>query len=156
LLRQAPVDEPVLDLIAAAEGEEVVWDYRTLGLTLRSHPLKLLRPKLDERRFATAEDLLRARDGRMVDYCGIVTLRQQPETAKGVVFVSLEDETGNVQVIVWPSVKEAQRKELLGSRLLAVYGRWQRQGNACSLIAKQLEDLTLLLGELETSSREFH
>jgi error-prone DNA polymerase len=155
LLRQAPVDEPVLDLVAAAEGEEVVWDYRTLGLTLRSHPLKLLRPRLDQRRFVTAEQLLTTKDGRHVDYCGIVTLRQQPETAKGVIFVSLEDETGNVQVIVWPSVKEAQRKELMGARLLAVNGRWQRQGDACSLIAEQLEDLTPLLGALETSSRDF-
>lgn len=70
-------------------------------------------------------------------------------------FVSLEDETGNVQVIVWPSVKEAQRKELLGSRLLGVRGRWQRQGDACSLIAQRVEDLTGWLGELETSSRDF-
>ncbi|NCT81636.1 MAG: error-prone DNA polymerase [Comamonadaceae bacterium] len=155
LLRQAPVDEPVLDLQEAAEGEEVIWDYRTLGLTLRSHPLLLLRPKLDERRFATAEELMRTDDGEPVYYCGIVTLRQQPETAKGVVFVSLEDETGNVQVIVWPSVKEDQHRELLQSRLLGVQGRWQRQGDACSLIAKRLEDLTPLLGELETSSRDF-
>jgi error-prone DNA polymerase len=155
LLRQAPVDEPVLDLQGAAEGEEVIWDYRTLGLTLRSHPLLLLRPKLDERRFATAEELMRTDDGEPVYYCGIVTLRQQPETAKGVVFVSLEDETGNVQVIVWPSVKEDQPRELLQSRLLGVRGRWQRQGDACSLIAKRLEDLTPLLGELETSSRNF-
>ncbi|WP_457326562.1 helix-hairpin-helix domain-containing protein, partial [Roseateles sp. P5_E11] len=98
LLRQAPVDEPVLDLQEAAEGEEVVWDYHSLGLTLRSHPLHLLRPKLDERRLATAAELMEMDDGEAVYYCGIVTLRQQPETAKGVVFVSLEDETGNVQV----------------------------------------------------------
>ncbi|HEU6455333.1 MAG TPA: error-prone DNA polymerase [Roseateles sp.] len=156
LLRQAPVDEPVLELKAAAEGEEVVWDYRTLGLTLRSHPLQLLRPKLNERRFVTAQQLSRTRDGKELDYCGIVTLRQQPETAKGVMFVSLEDETGNVQVIVWPSVKEAQRHELLTSRLLAVRGRWQRQGDACSLVAQRVEDLTPWLGELETSSRDFH
>lgn len=156
LLRQAPVEEDVLELAPAAEGEEVIWDFRTLGLTLRSHPLKLLRPKLDERRFSTAEQLARMRNGRAVHYCGIVTLRQQPPTAKGVVFVSLEDETGTVQVIVWPSVKELQRKVLLSSRLLAVQGIWQRQGNACSLIARKLEDLTPLLGELETSSRDFH
>lgn len=103
----------------------------------------------------TAQQLSQMRDGRELDYCGIVTLRQQPETAKGVMFVSLEDETGNVQVIVWPSVKEAQRKELLGSRLLAVRGRWQRLGDACSLIAQRVEDLTGWLGELETSSRDF-
>jgi error-prone DNA polymerase len=155
LLRQAPVDEPLLELEPAAEGEEVIWDYRALGLTLRSHPLQLLRPQLNQRRFATAKDLMEMPDGRIAHYCGIVTLRQQPGTAKGVVFVSLEDETGTVQVIVWPSVKEQQRKELLRSRLLAVHGKWQRQGDACSLIAGRLEDLTPLLGDLETSSRDF-
>ena len=155
LLRQAPVDEPVLDLEPAAEGEEVVWDYRTLGLTLRSHPMQLLRPKLQERKFSTASELKELPDGRIVHYCGIVTLRQQPETAKGVIFVSLEDETGTLQVIVWPSVRDAQRKELLQSRLMAVHGRWQRDGDACSLIAGRLQDLTPLLGELETTSRDF-
>lgn len=155
LLREAPVDEPVLDLPAAAEGEEVIWDYRTLGLTLRSHPLRLLRPTLDLRRFATAQDLAVRKDGAPVRYCGIVTLRQRPETAKGVMFVSLEDETGNVQVIVWPNVRDKQSREWLRARLLAVYGRWQRQGDACSLVAQRAEDLTPLLGELETSSRDF-
>ncbi|RCW66880.1 OB-fold nucleic acid binding protein [Pseudorhodoferax soli] len=155
LLRQAPVDEPVLELRAAPEGEEVTWDYRTLGLTLRSHPMKLLRPKLDERRFVTASQLMRRRNGIAASFCGIVTLRQRPETAKGVVFVSLEDETGNVQVIVWPSVRDAQPKELLRSRLLAVHGQWQRAGDACSLIARKLEDLTPMLGDLETASRDF-
>ena len=94
-------------------------------------------------------------NGRAAHYCGIVTLRQQPGTAKGVVFLSLEDETGNVQVIVWPSVQEKQRKVLLRARLMAVHGTWQRQGDACSLIAGRLEDLTELLGELDTSSRDF-
>jgi error-prone DNA polymerase len=155
LLRDAPVDEPVLELPSATEGEEVVWDYRTLGLTLRSHPLRLLRPQLEKRCFATAQRLVQVEDGQFVRYCGIVTLRQRPETAKGVMFVSLEDETGNIQVIVWPSVRDAQPKELLQSRLLAVHGRWQRQGDACSLIAKRFEDLTPLLGKLETSSRDF-
>lgn len=155
LLRQAPIDEPVLDLVPAAEGEEVIWDYRALGLTLRSHPLALLRPLLAKRKLCTAKDLAAMPNGRTAHYCGIVTLRQQPGTAKGVVFLSLEDETGNVQVIVWPSVKEKQRKELLRARLMAVHGTWQRQGDACSLVAGRLEDLTGLLGELETSSRDF-
>ncbi|RZI59606.1 MAG: error-prone DNA polymerase [Rubrivivax sp.] len=155
LLRAAPVDEPVLDLAPAAEGEEVIWDYRALGLTLRSHPLKLLRPLLAKRRLVTASDLAAMPNGRVVHYCGIVTLRQQPGTAKGVIFLSLEDETGNVQVIVWPSIQEKQRRALLRSRLMAVHGTWQRQGDACSLIAGRLEDLTDLLGELETTSRDF-
>lgn len=117
--------------------------------------MNLLRPGLDERKFATDEELMQTPNGRVVHYCGIVTLRQQPGTAKGVVFMSLEYKTGNVQVIFWPRVRDTQRKELLRSRLIAVHGTWQRQDEACSLIAGRLEDLSPLLGELETSSRDF-
>lgn len=81
--------------------------------------------------------------------------RQQPGTAKGVVFVTLEDETGTVQVIVWKALREKQRRELLHSSLLAVYGKWQRQGEVCHLIAQHLVDLTPLLGGLSTVSRDF-
>ena len=88
-------------------------------------------------------------------YCGIVTLRQQPETANGTVFISLEDETGVVQVICWKSLRDAQRKELLRSRLLVVHGKWQREGDVKNLIAGKLEDLTPMLGRLVTESRDF-
>ncbi|MBC7705202.1 MAG: error-prone DNA polymerase [Rhodoferax sp.] len=155
LLRDAPVNEDLLELPEAPEGEEVVWDYASLGLTLRSHPLALLRPVLSKRRLMSARDLLDVPDGRMVRYCGIVTLRQQPETANGTIFISLEDETGVVQVICWKSVREVQRKELLDSRLMAVYGRWQREGDVKNLIASKLADLTPLLGRLGTVSRDF-
>jgi error-prone DNA polymerase len=92
-----------------------------------------------------------------VSHCGIVTLRQQPETAKGTIFLSLEDETGVVQVIVWKSLREVQRQELLGARLMVVHGRWQREGLVKNLIAARLEDLTPLLGRLgaATVSRDF-
>lgn len=103
----------------------------------------------------SAVDLQSVRDGELVSYCGIVTLRQQPDTAGGTIFVSLEDETGVVQVIVWKSLREAQRRELLGSRLLAVHGTWQREGDICNLIAGRLEDLTPMLGRLATASRDF-
>ncbi|MBA3599507.1 MAG: error-prone DNA polymerase, partial [Methylibium sp.] len=158
LLRDAPVDEDLLELPPAPEGEEIVFDYAALGLTLRRHPLALLRPKLNERRLLTAEQLDSQPNGRMVRYCGIVTLRQQPDTANGTIFVSLEDETGVVQVIVWKSLREQQRKVLLGSRLLAVYGTWQREGDVKNLIARRLEDMTPLLGRLaaSTASRDFH
>lgn len=86
---------------------------------------------------------------------GIVTLRQQPATANGTIFVSLEDEHGATQVIVWRSLRETQRQVLLGSRLLAVKGRWQRQGDVCNLIAERLADLSPLLGQLATMSRDF-
>ena len=129
LLRDAPVDEDILELPQAPEGEEIVFDYASTGLTLRRHPLALLRPLLAEKRMRTAAELLECPDGRLVRYCGLVTLRQQPETANGVIFVSLEDETGVVQVICWRSIKEAQRKELLESRLMAVFGKWQTDGH---------------------------
>ena len=130
-----------------------------LGLTLRRHPLALLRPRLAARRLLSAEQLRDLPDGRTASACGIVTLRQQPDTANGVVFVSLEDETGAVQVIVWRRLRDAQRRVLLGSKLLAVHGVWQRQGEVTSLVAGRLEDLTPLLGRLATlgttGSRDF-
>ena len=86
---------------------------------------------------------------------GIVTLRQLPETAKGTIFVSLEDEHGSTQVIVWRHIKEKQREVLLGSRLLAVKGHWQREGDVCNLIADRLADLSPILGRLATESRDF-
>lgn len=156
LFQAAPVDEDFLELLPALEGEEVVHDYNTVGLTLRSHPLALLRLALDRRRLLTASALEQAPDGRFVRYAGIVTVRQQPATANGVLFLSLEDETGNVQVIVWKSLKEKQRAVLLRARLLAVYGRWQREGDVKNLIAHRVADLTPMLGELATASRDFH
>ena len=156
LLRDAPVEEDLLELPRAPEGEEIVFDYAATGLTLRRHPMALLRPLLAEKRMRTAAELLECPDGRLVRYCGLVTLRQQPDTANGVIFVSLEDETGVVQVICWRSVKEAQRKELLESRLLAVFGKWQTDGQVHSLIAGKLLDLSPLLGSLTAQSRDFH
>lgn len=156
LLKGAPVDEAPLALPAAPEGEAIVWDYASLGLTLRRHPLALLREELAKRRLMTAEQLKDAPNGRLVRHCGIVTLRQQPGTSSGVVFVSLEDETGVVQVIVWQRIRERQRAVLTGARLLAVRGVWQREGEARNLIAGHLEDLTPLLNGLSTVSRDFH
>lgn len=157
LLRDAPFLEDVLELQEAPEGEEIVFDYASTGLSLRRHPLTLLRPKLAQRKLMTAEQLSKLPNGRSVRCCGIVTLRQQPETAKGTVFVSLEDETGVVQVIVWKSIREEQRQELLHSRLLAVQGVWQREGDVMSVVARRLKDLTPLIGRLAsaTGSRDF-
>lgn len=155
LLQDAPVEEDVLELEEATEGEEVLWDYSSIGLTLRSHPMKLLRPQLDKYKLRNSEQLRRTPNGRLVRTAGIVTLRQQPDTANGTIFVSLEDEFGATQVIVWRDVREAQREVLLRSRLLAVKGRWQRQGMVCNLIAERLADLSPLLGRLQTESRNF-
>jgi error-prone DNA polymerase len=143
LLKQAPVNEEELELPAAPEGEEVVWDYAATGLTLRRHPLAILRPVLAKQGWCTAAELHDLPDGRLARACGIVTVRQQPETAKGVMFVSLEDETGSVQVIVWPKVKARLRGPLLRSRLLAVKGAWQRDREVRNLIAAHVEDLLM-------------
>ncbi len=94
LLHDAPFDEALLDLQQAPEGEEILFAYASTGLTLRRHPMALLRDRLTERKLVTATQLNEVPDGRIVHYCGIVTLRQQPETANGTVFISLEDETG--------------------------------------------------------------
>ena len=156
LLKGVPVQEELLQLPAASEGEEVVFDYAATGLTLRRHPLSLLREQLSKMNLLTAAQMRDLPHGRLVRACGIVTARQQPSTAKGVVFITLEDETGSVNVIVWKSLREKQRAQALKSRLLAVYGQWQRQGEVRHLIAQHLVDLTHLLGELATQSREFH
>ena len=160
LLRGVPVEEDELRLPGAPEGEEVVFDYASLGLTLRSHPLALLRSQLSKRKLLSAAQMADLPSGRLVRACGIVTMRQRPQTAKGVVFVTLEDETGNVNVIVWKAVKERFRQEVYQSRLLGVYGTWQRDdesgGEVRHVIARRLVDLTHLLGELTTASRDFH
>ncbi len=159
LLREAPTFEPPLALPEAGEGEAIAHDYAATGLTLRRHPLALLRPQLARWRLRTAAALRDLPDGSAVRACGIVTVRQQPGTAKGLTFVTLEDETGTVNVIVWKALRERQRRELVRARLLAVQGTWQRDvesgGEVRHLIATRLRDLTPLLGELVTGSRDF-
>ncbi len=162
LLKGVPIHERALQLPAAPEGEEIVGDYASLRLTLRSHPLKLLRPRLARMKLLSASELLALPDGAKVRACGIVMGRQRPQTAKGTIFVTLEDETGNVNVIVWNSVVEAWRGPLLQSHLLAVQGTWQRDtatgGKVCHLVATGFRDLTPLMGRLahNHTSRDFH
>jgi DNA-directed DNA polymerase III (polc) len=158
LLREAPIVEDVTpSLPGMTEGENIIHDYRSLGLTLGRHPLSLLRPQLEARRFVAAGRLLSDwPDRRLARACGLVTSRQRPGTAKGTVFVTLEDESGYVNVIVRPGLADQQHKELVGSNLLGVYGVWQRHQAVCHLIAQRLVDLTPLLGTLRTRSRDFH
>ena len=165
LLKAVPTHETPLVLPETPEGENILFDYQATGLTLRRHPLALLRPRLARRGLLSAGELNALPSGREVAACGIVTVRQQPQTAKGTIFVTLEDETGPVNVIVWKSLRDTQRHEVLHARLLAVYGVWQRSeesdtregyGAVRNLVAHRLEDLTLLLGRLGTSSRDFH
>ena len=106
-------------------------------------------------RVLPAAELVRCRPGQLARASGLVTHRQRPETAKGVVFVSLEDETGGVNVIVWPQVAQAQRQPLLSARLLTVYGVWQQEAGVGHLIARRLVDHSELLQGLNTRSRDF-
>ncbi|MGY6269285.1 error-prone DNA polymerase [Achromobacter denitrificans] len=157
LLRDAAIVETAAPRLAPpSESQAVAADYRSVGLTLRSHPVALLRPQLAARNFQPASVLNGYPDKRVARACGIVTVRQRPQTSKGVIFVTLEDETGPVNVVVRPELIERQRRELLGSSLLGVYGAWQSMDGVRHLIAQRLVDLSDLLGGLSTHSRNFH
>lgn len=155
LLRGTARGEETPELTAPTEGEDIVGDYRSTGLTLNRHPVALLRPRLLENRLMPVDVLMRYRNGQLARACGIVTVRQRPGTANGVMFMTLEDETGSVNIIVWESVLEKFRREALGASLLAVYGVWQREGEVRHLVAQRLVDVSALLGELPTVSRNF-
>ncbi len=143
-------------LAAPTEGEDIVADYRALGLTLGRHPLALLRERLAAEHISSAADLATVAAGRRVKTAGIVIMRQRPGSAGGVTFVTLEDETGIVNLIVWKQVAEEQRRTLLESRLLEVEGMLQREGLVTHVIARRLTDRSPLLGQLLTRSRDFH
>ena len=157
MLRDAPVYEtttPQLPLLT--EGQSLIADYDSLGLTLGRHPLELLRDRLAQMRFSSAAVLRKQPDRRLVRAAGIVTIRQRPGTAKGVVFVTLEDETGQINLLIRPELATRQRKELLTSRLMGAYGRWQSANGVQHVIVERLVNLTPLLGNLQTQSRNFH
>jgi error-prone DNA polymerase len=155
-LAMGRVEEPQPGLFPLTEGQDLVADYASLGLSLGRHPLALLRDRLQRERLVTAAELSRLPHGRLARAAGLVINRQRPGTAGGVTFLTLEDETGHVNVVVWRDLAERQRRELLGARLLAVYGTLERQGEVAHLIAGHLRDLTPLLGNLVAHSRDFH
>ena len=140
-----------------AEGvQEIIADYASLGLTLGRHPLALLRRQLDQKQLLRAVDLKTKPHGAPAKVAGLVTCRQRPDTASGVVFVTLEDETGCMNIVVWRRLVERQRRELLGARLMAVHGRVERDGDVVHLVAARLLDYSGLLGPLAAASRDFH
>jgi error-prone DNA polymerase len=155
LLKQAQVQEETVQLALPTEGESIIADYYSLGLTLGRHPVALLRPLLLKKRFLPADVLNTLADRQIARGCGLVTVRQRPQTASGTMFVTIEDETGQVNVIVWPALIDTYRKELLGAQLLGVYGIWQCEGKVRHLVAKRLVDMTSLIGKLTTRSRDF-
>ncbi len=153
VLRATRTEEPERPVLEApSAGAALLADYRRTGLSLANHPLALLRPRLAEFRVSTSAELQGFRNGQLARASGLVTHRQRPQTAKGVIFVTLEDETGPVNVIVWPQIAEAQRTPMLTARLLTVYGIWQCQGEVRHLVAKRLVDHSALLRALDTES----
>jgi DNA-directed DNA polymerase III PolC len=143
-------------LRAPREGQDIIADYGSTGLTLRRHPLCLLREKLRQRGVLPMQDLWDQPNGTKVITAGLVITRQRPGSAGGVTFVTMEDETGYVNLIVWNNVAVAQRAPLLESRLLEVQGKLQREGDVQHVIAQRLTNLSAMLGDLTVASRNFH
>ena len=148
-------DERVV-LRPPSASENVLADYATTGLTLGTHPLQLLRPQLRARRYRTLAEVQTRDNGAPVRIAGLISLRQRPGTASGVTFVTLEDESGWLNLIVWRDLAERQRRVLLESRLVGVQGELQKAGGVTHVLARRLENLTELLGGLDTRSRDFH
>jgi error-prone DNA polymerase len=157
LLAAATIREAVVELRAPSLREDVMTDYATLGLSLRAHPLALVRTELVRRRVSPARLTTDAANrGRAMRCAGLVTVRQHPGTAKGVTFVTLEDETGIVNVVVWRALAEKQHRVLLESTVMAVDGVLEASEGVHHLIAKRLHDYSALLPELGFNSRDFH
>jgi error-prone DNA polymerase len=154
-LAKAPIPEVRPLLPEASEGEEIVADYTHFGFTLGRHPLALLRSRFDRMSIMSAAKM-REPDCRRARVAGLVTCRQRPGTASGVIFVTLEDETGTINVVVWRNLAERQRRELLQAKLMGVEGDVEREGEVVHLIAHRLTDFTPLLGSLDAKSRDFH
>ena len=142
------IDEPAVTLKPMTAGGEVVEDYGHVGLTLRRHPIAFLRADLQTRRIVTCMDAMQARDGRWLEAAGLVLVRQRPGSAKGVMFITLEDETGIANLVVWPQVFEKSRRTVMAASMMAVRGRVQREGEVVHLVAHQLINLSAELGSV--------
>jgi error-prone DNA polymerase len=153
---ETAVDEGIPLLRAPLEGQDIIADYGSVGLTLRRHPLALLREKLQRRGNIPTQELWEHPNGKWVRTAGLVITRQRPGSAGNVTFVTMEDETGYVNLIVWNRVAVEQRAALLESRLLEVQGKLQREGDVQHVIAARLTNLSSLLGGLVVASRNFH
>jgi len=140
--------EPATLLAPMGDGAEVVEDYRASGLSLRAHPLAFLRDELSARKIITCEELQTVKDGRWVNLAGVVLVRQKPGSAKGVMFITLEDETEVANLVVWTKVFEANRRIVLGASMMGVRGQVQREGEVIHVIAQRLEDLSPMLASV--------
>jgi error-prone DNA polymerase len=155
LLADIRSNETPLELPKASMLENMLADYRATGASLEHHPISFLRKQLAPYKIRQVEELRTYPNGRLARACGIVTHRQRPATAHGTVFLNLEDETGNVNVIVWNNLAEEQRQVLRNAQIMGVFGIWQREGEVCNLVARRLVDYTHLLAQLQTPSRDF-
>ena len=155
LLANTRTRETPLELPKATELEDMLADYRATGASLVHHPISFLRKQLTPYKIRQVKELQTYPNGRLARACGIVTHRQRPATAHGTVFLNLEDETGNVNVIVWNRLAEEQRQVLRNAQIMGVFGIWQREGEVCNLVARRLVDYTHLLSQLQTPSRDF-
>jgi len=140
--------EPTVALRPMTAGGEVVEDYGHVGLTLRNHPVSFLRGDLRRGRMVTCAEAMQARDGRWLQTVGLVLVRQMPGSAKGVVFITIEDETGIANLVIWPKLFEKQRRVILAARMMAVHGRIQREGEVVHLVAHHLTDLSEALASI--------
>lgn len=156
LLVDSKISEAAPLLRSPTEGENVIEDYRSMALSLRRHPLRILRERMASLKLVRADELMAIPQGSQICVAGLVISRQRPGTATGVVFVTLEDDTGLVNVVVWNQIMEQYRRVLLSAQLLVVEGEVQREGEVIHVIAKKLRDYSSYLGELKTSSRNFH
>lgn len=156
LLADASPREATPLLRAPSEGQNILADFRSTGISLRRHPLALLRDRLIRRRVQCAKEVLESENGTEIRFIGLVTLRQSPSTAKHTTFMTLEDETGIVQVIVWNNVAQQYRAAFLGASLLEVRGVFQHESGVKHLIAQALFDCSQWLGVLRVPSRDFH
>ncbi len=136
------LDEPAIALRAMPAGREVVEDYGHIGLSLRRHPVSFLREDLARRRIVTCAEAMAARDQRWLEAAGIVLVRQRPGSANGVMFITLEDETGIANLVVWQKIFERYRRVILSSSMIAVRGRVQREGEVVHLVAHRIVDLS--------------
>ncbi|WP_269465311.1 error-prone DNA polymerase [Sedimenticola thiotaurini] len=150
-----PAEEPRVALPEPELEEAVCADYDALGLSLKRHPLQLLRTRLRRVGVRTAAEVQAARDRTFLRSAGLVICRQRPHTASGVMFATLEDESGQINLVIWPKMLEHFRQVVLNARLLLVKGQVQREGQVVHLIAHQLEDRSDWLGELNIPSRDF-
>ena len=157
LLHHASSEDIPQQLPLISEGEDIVADYQSFGFTLGRHPLALLREQLSSKRIITTQHWLQTvSNGQFARIAGLVKVRQRPGSARGVIFMTTEDETGLANIIIWQNVTERCRQAVIGSRLVVISGTTQREGEVVHLVARHIEDNSSMLGELAIRSRDFH